>query len=75
MESITALGANIAVLTAKHGCGFLLWPTNSTLPDGSPYGYNVGAGGAGIQLDVLAEFAASAKAAGVGYGFYYSIMK
>jgi hypothetical protein len=27
MESVVALGASIAVLTAKHGCGFLLWPT------------------------------------------------
>lgn len=31
-DSITALGAKTAVLTAKHGCGFLLWPTNATLP-------------------------------------------
>lgn len=41
MDSITALGANIAILTAKHGCGFTIWPTKSTLPDGSPYGYDV----------------------------------
>ena len=45
MESITGLGANIAILTAKHGCGFTLWPTRSTLPDGAPYGYNVGMSG------------------------------
>ena len=75
MESITNLGANIAILTAKHGCGFGLWPTKSKLPDGSPYGYNVGAEGAAIQYDVLREFVNSADAAGVGYGFYYSIMK
>ena len=36
MESITGLGANIAILTAKHGCGFCLWPTEAKLPDGSP---------------------------------------
>ena len=71
MESITALGANIAILTAKHGCGFLLWPTQSKLPSGAPYGYNVGAKGAAVQYDVLKEFVASADAAGVGYGFYY----
>ncbi|CAE7474256.1 FUC1 [Symbiodinium sp. KB8] len=75
MESIAALGANIAVLTAKHGCGFALWPTEATLPDGSPYGYNVGMPGAAIQYDVLQRFVDSAKSAGVGYGFYYSIMK
>lgn len=68
MESVVGLGASIAVLTAKHGCGFLLWPTNSTLPDGSPFGYNT-------KVDILADFVQSAKAHGVGYGFYYSIMK
>jgi hypothetical protein len=75
MDSITALGANIAILTAKHGCGFTLWPTKSNLPDGSPYGYSVGSKGAAIQSDVLRQFVDSANAAGVGYGFYYSIMK
>eukprot|EP01043_Picozoa_sp_COSAG02_P047382 COSAG02_NODE_4537_length_5239_cov_3.381712_4_plen_510_part_00 len=68
MDSVVALGASIAVLTAKHGCGFLLWPTKSTLPDGSPFGYNT-------KTDILAEFVDSAKAHGVAYGFYYSIMK
>ena len=75
MESITALGANLAILTAKHGCGFCLWPTKAKLPDGSAYNYNVGADGAAIKVDVLREFVDAANAAGVGYGFYYSIMK
>ena len=76
MESITGLGANIAILTAKHGCGFTLWPTKSTLPGGAPYGYNVGmAANASFPRDVLREFVDAAGAAGVGYGFYYSIMK
>eukprot|EP00662_Eupelagonemidae_sp_cell21_P039398 gene39398-biopygen78289 len=66
MESITALGANIAILTAKHGCGFTLWPTKAVLPDGSPYGYSVGTPRAAIQRDVLREFVDSADAAGVG---------
>ena len=78
-DSINALGANIAVLTAKHGCGFGLWPTKTVLPDGSPYGYDVGAPNAAKlpvpNNDVLGSFVASAKANGVGYGFYYSIMK
>jgi alpha-L-fucosidase len=29
-----ALGVKKAVLTAKHGCGFLLWDTATKLPDG-----------------------------------------
>mmetsp|Transcript_21178 Transcript_21178/g.46020 ORF Transcript_21178/g.46020 Transcript_21178/m.46020 type:complete len:474 (-) Transcript_21178:57-1478(-) len=79
MESITNLGANIAILTAKHGCGFALWPTKATIPDGTPegtpYGYSVGTDGAAIKDDVLEMFVNSANEAGVGYGFYYSIMK
>lgn len=91
-DSITALGAKIAVLTAKHGCGFLLWPTNATLPQkdtaistlrrmntqttprdssftsSTTYGYHT-------DFDLLQDFVDSAKAAGVGFGFYYSIMK
>ena len=39
VESFKTLGATSAVLTAKHGCGFLGWQTKTTLPDGSPYGY------------------------------------
>lgn len=45
------------------------------LPDGSPYGYSVGSPKAAIKDDVLRMFVDSAEAAGVGYGFYYSIMK
>ena len=77
MESITALGANIAILTAKHGCGFTLWPTSAQLPDGSPYGYSVRSNATpGVfQRNVLREFVDAAEGAGVGYGFYYSIMK
>eukprot|EP01052_Picozoa_sp_SAG31_P004250 SAG31_NODE_174_length_21353_cov_23.387974_20_plen_763_part_00 len=77
-DSIVGLGANIAVLTAKHGCGFALWPTKTKLPDGSPYGYNVGAPNTprvGLTGDVLRDFVQSAKAAGVAYGFYFSMMK
>ena len=36
------VGVKGAVLTAKHGCGHLLWPTNVSLPDGRPYSYAVG---------------------------------
>jgi len=93
-DSINALGAKIAVLTAKHGCGFLLWPTNATLRTNpkqtdfvplaslvsrrtahipnrhlsTPYGYHT-------EFDLLQNFVDAARASGVGYGFYYSIMK
>lgn len=66
--SMQALGAKEAVLTAKHGCGFAIWPTAVLLPDGSPYGYHVPA-----DLDVLKRFASSMESHGIGHGFYYSL--
>lgn len=68
MVSMKDLGATSAVLTAKHGCGFLGWQTNTTLPDGSPYGYQVPS-----QYPVLEQFVAAAREEGIGYGFYYSL--
>ena len=41
IQSIKELGAKHAIITVKHGCGFLLWPTDVRLPDGWPYGYDV----------------------------------
>ena len=35
-EVYKRVGVKGAVLTAKHGCGHLLWPTKVTLPDGKP---------------------------------------
>ena len=63
-----ALGVTEAVLTAKHGCGFLLWNTSTTLPDGSPYAYHVPP-----ELNVLRQFTDAADDAGIGHGFYYSL--
>lgn len=58
-----ALGATSAVLTAKHGCGFLLFPPKTTLPSGAPYTYHVRE-----DQNVLAMFAAEMTSAGIGYG-------
>lgn len=72
VESMVALGATEAVLTAKHSCGFCLWPTEAKFPNGSRYTYSV-AGPGGIGVDVIQQFTESCKKAGVGHGFYYSV--
>lgn len=72
-ESMTALGAKHAVLTAKHGCGHLLWPTKVTLPDGRSYSYSVGKKDSAIHLDVLDLFSKTMSKHGIGHGFYYSL--
>jgi alpha-L-fucosidase len=63
-DIIVALGAKGAVLTAKHDCGFLLWPSQSTLPDGSRWTYSVA--NAAVKTDVVKEFAASMTARRIG---------
>jgi alpha-L-fucosidase len=72
IESYKAVGAKSAILTAKHGCGFFLWPTNVTLPNGENYGYHVGGPG-GIGRDIVGEFTAAMGAAGLPHSFYFSL--
>ena len=72
------LGAKHAVLTAKHGCGFLLWPTkvplrNAVTRQTQPYEYAVGKTTSAIQVDVLDQFVTSMRHYGLGVGFYYSM--
>eukprot|EP00961_Rhodomonas_salina_P076462 1026725-Rhodomonas_salina.2 len=70
VESIVNVGAKHAVLTAKHGCGFLLWPTKVTLPDGRPYRYDVSSS---FGRNVVQEFSETMALHGLGHGFYYSL--
>ena len=55
-EVYKSFGVKGAVVTAKHGCGHLLWPTEVTFDDGSPYTYCVGKKDSAIKQDVLALF-------------------
>ena len=59
-----AMGGTRIVYTAKHSCGFLAWKTKTA------YNYSVGFTPDGT--DVVAAFVRSARAAGLGVGFYYS---
>ncbi|EDQ91734.1 uncharacterized protein MONBRDRAFT_31183 [Monosiga brevicollis MX1] len=73
VENYRAVGAKHAVLTAKHGCGFLLWNTSTTLPNGTEYPFAVARSSyPSFQRDVIAEFSSTLGAAGLGYGYYYS---
>ena len=68
IASFQAVGVTSAVLTAKHGCGFLAWEPKTTLPDGSPYRYNVPA-----SMPIAKMFAEATEAAGIGHGYYLSL--
>lgn len=56
------------VYTAKHGCGFLAWRSNV-----SNYDYGI-AQSPYPDLDIVEQVIASAKAGGIGVGFYYSVV-
>lgn len=71
LESLQILGAGHTILTAKHGCGYLLSNTNVTLPNGQRYPYAV-ARGTNFPFDVLHAYVAAMRGAGLGWGFYYS---
>lgn len=66
LASARNAGARYAVLVAKHGTGFSLWPT-------SAHGYSVAAtpwrGGRG---DVVRDFIASCRKFGIRPGLYYN---
>lgn len=62
----TKLGAKHAVLTAKHGCGFILWPTKIPLNTTHAYTYK-------SNVDILQSFTQSMIAKNIGTGFYYSM--
>ncbi len=72
--AMRALGAQYAVLVAKHTCGFTLWPTRSSLnlsDSKVPYNYSV-QHSAVPNLDVVASFVQSCQRVGIRTGFYYS---
>ena len=63
VEIARAAGMKYMVLTAKHGDGFLLWPSKA-----DPY--NIGA--TPFQRDICGELAAAAHSGGMELGWYYS---
>lgn len=72
MEAARAASAGYTLLVASHCSGFLQWQSNVTLPDGTPYPYTAAQAtlwkeGKG---DVVADYVASSKAAGLPFGFY-----
>ena len=73
VESFQALGVKQAVLVAKHGCGFVLWPTKASVPGGARYNYSVAYTDA--KRDVAREFldACNNATPPIRTGFYYSL--
>ena len=64
MEAAQKLGAKYAILTAKHGSGFTLWPTKTHEYNVSHCPYKDGKG------DIVGEFVASCRKYGIRPGIY-----
>jgi hypothetical protein len=74
VEAFESFGVREAVLVAKHGCGFVTWPTKAKMPDGTTYNYSVASSSwEGGKGDVLASFKSSCLKKGIGVGYYYSL--
>ena len=74
------LGAKHAVLTVKHGCGFLLWPTKVPLKTVDSFGKTTASNytygvmqPTTFQQDVVQQFVKSMNKYQIGVGFYYSV--
>ena len=64
MEAAAALGARYAVLVAKHGSGFSLWPTEAHAYSVKNSPWKDGKG------DIVADFVASCRKYGIRPGIY-----
>lgn len=75
-KSMLLAGVRGTVLTAKHGCGFALWPTAARLPNGARYGYSTAFSSRlpEAKRDVLKLYVEAMRAAGLAVGFYYSLV-
>lgn len=66
VETAKNAGAKYAVLTAKHGTGFCLWPSVLNTYNVAHTKWRDG------QADILRDFVASCKKYGLKPGFYYN---
>ena len=75
VDSYKALGVKSAVLTAKHSCGFALWPSKVIIPTtNAVYNYSIAFSSSPLnQRDVMKEFSDILTANDIGHGYYYSL--
>ena len=68
ISSGMAMGATRFIYVAKHGCGFAAWKSAPSYPYSASHS-------SAPNADVVGAFVASAKKFGVGFGFYYSVVR
>lgn len=67
-QSMHSLGVTYAVMVLKQHCGWAMWPSNVSLPDGSVYSYGVASSPS--KRNIAAEFASSCRKFNITPGFY-----
>jgi alpha-L-fucosidase len=74
VAAFQAFGAKYAVLVAKHGCGFTLWPSKVNFPKFNfTYNYTVAQSKSPVQ-DIVGSFVNSCRSHDIQPGFYYSVV-
>ena len=70
-----SFGAKYALLTVQAGCGFLLYPTNTSVRNGTRYPYTTRAAPSPTSEapDIVKRFVDSCRAAGIRPGLYYQV--
>ncbi|UJR24914.1 hypothetical protein I4U23_006278 [Adineta vaga] len=78
VQTMVDLGAQYAVLVAKHGCGFLMAPSNVRFPlnpSGQIISYNYTVGYSPVKgRNILDEFIKSCGKRQIRTGFYYTVV-
>jgi alpha-L-fucosidase len=77
VKTFQDVGANYAMLVVKHCCGFTTWPTQVqfrlTTNETIRYNYSIQYSPKS-ETDLLQDFVASCRKAGIRTGVYYSVL-
>ena len=71
--AFVAMGARYSVFPASGGCGYAAWPSNATFPDGQRYNYSVRESPLLKSRDIVGEYVATMRKAGIGAGIYFQL--
>ena len=71
MEAVHSFGGKYAVLTAQAGCGFVLYPSNASVPGHGRYNYTIRE--SPYKRDLMQEFVTEARKWGIKPGIYYIV--
>lgn len=73
VSAFESLGAKYSVIAACGGCGYALWPSKATFPDGNAYNYSVAQSPLLGTKDIMRSYVDAMRAANIGTGVYFQL--